>query len=76
MLQAYRIGRRAWGVQFHLEADPGLIYAWLGTYGDELRAKGVDDAAVQADTRRYWGTYRQVAWDVAEEFCRIASAER
>lgn len=74
MVQAYRLGDRAWGVQFHLEATPGLIYGWLGSYADELREAGVDDGEVQADTRRYWATYRRVAWDVASEFCRVALA--
>ncbi len=71
MVQAFRIGDRAWGVQFHLEASPGLVYDWLGTYADELRDRGVVDAHVQADTRRYWRRYRDVAWAVAQEFCRV-----
>ena len=74
MIQAYRLGARAWGVQFHLEAGPGLVYDWLGTYAEELRGKGADDAQMQADTRRCWRTYREVSWDVAQEFCRIALA--
>jgi GMP synthase (glutamine-hydrolysing) len=28
--QAYRLGDRAWGLQFHLEADAALIERWLG----------------------------------------------
>jgi GMP synthase (glutamine-hydrolysing) len=27
--QAYRVGERAWGLQFHLEADEALIERWL-----------------------------------------------
>ncbi|HXM53325.1 MAG TPA: hypothetical protein VN913_08615, partial [Candidatus Binatus sp.] len=28
-IQAFRIGTRAWGVQFHLEVDAGGVEAWL-----------------------------------------------
>jgi GMP synthase (glutamine-hydrolysing) len=29
--QAYRLGERAWGLQFHLEADAALIERWIGS---------------------------------------------
>lgn len=76
MIQAYRVGPRAWGVQFHLEADPGLIYDWLGTYAEKIAQKGIEAATVQQDTRRYWRAYRDVSWEVAAEFCRIALQDR
>lgn len=75
MVQAYRIGDRAWGVQFHIEADPGLIYAWLGMYADELQDKGADADAIAADTTNYWSTYRDVAWALATEFADVVAGD-
>jgi GMP synthase (glutamine-hydrolysing) len=44
--QAFRIGRRAWGVQFHPEVDDALVEHWLAdaeradpAFGSELREK-------------------------------------
>ena len=72
MVQAYRLGDRAWGIQYHVEADPGLIYGWIGTYLDELLDNDADPVQIEVDTRRYWRQYRQVAWDVSEAFVKVA----
>ena len=72
LVEAFRVGRRAWGLQFHLEAGPGLIYNWLGSYAEELRRKAVDTEAIRRDTEAYWQQYRSTAWAVAEEFVRAA----
>lgn len=56
--QAFRIGRLAWGVQFHVEADPDVVSGWAradaavrADYDVERilsRAAGVDDDVVEA----------------------------
>ena len=66
--QVLRIGERAWGVQFHVEVNPGTIYSWLGTYGDEMRGHGVDLDALAAETARRWHGYRRLARGLAEAF--------
>jgi GMP synthase (glutamine-hydrolysing) len=71
MVQVFRVGDRAWGVQFHIEADPGLIYGWIGTYLDELLDNDADPGQIESDTRRYWRRYRQAAWDVSEAFVKV-----
>jgi GMP synthase (glutamine-hydrolysing) len=40
--QAYAVGRRAWGVQFHPEWDHGVIRAYLEDRVDTLREEGLD----------------------------------
>lgn len=45
--QAFAIGARVLGLQFHLEVDPSRIEAWLIAYGDELRAHGIDPQSVR-----------------------------
>lgn len=55
--QAFRYDDTAWGFQFHLELDEGLIRRWLNSpaYLEDLEASGLaqSPAAILADTRRY-----------------------
>lgn len=66
--QVLRVGQRAWGVQFHIEVNPGTIYSWIGTYGDEMRGHGVDLDALAEETARRWHAYRGLARGLAEAF--------
>lgn len=74
LLQAYRIGANAWGLQFHVEANPGLVYGWLGTYGVEMRDAGVDLDDLRAFTAAYAPTYRDVTWRVGAAFAQVVVA--
>lgn len=66
--QVVRIGDRAWGVQFHLEVNPGAIYSWIATYGDEMREQGADLDALAAETARRWQEYRRLARAFGDAF--------
>lgn len=44
--QAYRIGERAWGVQFHPELDADAIRAYIATRRDAIRREGLDPDAL------------------------------
>jgi GMP synthase (glutamine-hydrolysing) len=46
--QAFRVGERAWGVQFHPEASPATMRAWALDEGD-ADAEGVVAAVTAAD---------------------------
>jgi GMP synthase (glutamine-hydrolysing) len=46
--QAFRVGRHALALQFHLEVDPGRIEQWLIGHTLELRAAGVSIAGMRA----------------------------
>jgi GMP synthase (glutamine-hydrolysing) len=48
-VQAFRIGPRALGLQFHVEADPRRIEAWLVGHAVELAKAGLDPRALRAD---------------------------
>jgi len=39
-LQGFRIGNRAWGLQFHPEASKQMIDRWLGTIGHVMERQG------------------------------------
>jgi GMP synthase-like glutamine amidotransferase len=40
--QAFRIGPRAWGFQFHLEVDQEAVAAFVGAFGADLAAVGTN----------------------------------
>ncbi len=48
--QAFRVGERAWGVQFHPEASPATMHAWAVDAGDADVA-GIDAQTAAADDR-------------------------
>ena len=50
--QAYRIGDRAWGIQFHAEVTPADASKWIAEYrSDEDAVRiGVDPEALRAET--------------------------
>ncbi|MBT2326600.1 glutamine amidotransferase [Variovorax paradoxus] len=45
--QAFRVGLRAWGVQFHPEFDAEVMRAYIDRMAGELRARGGDPAALR-----------------------------
>ncbi len=49
--QAFRLGRRAWGVQFHPEFSPGAMRAYLRALSPELRKEGLDPDDLEAEVR-------------------------
>ena len=52
-VQAFRLGRCAWGIQYHLEADLALASAWASAYPDDLRAARTDPAALSRQGERF-----------------------
>lgn len=46
--QAFRVGRRAWGFQFHVEVDLPGVRAFVEHSADEARAAGTDPGSVEA----------------------------
>ncbi|MET0540412.1 MAG: glutamine amidotransferase [Variovorax sp.] len=49
--QAFRIGERAWGVQFHPEFDANAMRGYVDALADDLRAEGADPDALRATVR-------------------------
>ena len=59
--QAFRLGERAWGLQFHIECDQAMLAGWAAGDGGSLAAAGLDAeavlarcAAVEADIEEVW----------------------
>ena len=44
--QAFRVGDRAWGLQFHIETPPEMVRHWGAEYGAALVEAGLDPVAL------------------------------
>jgi GMP synthase (glutamine-hydrolysing) len=65
--QAYRIGERAWGIQFHAEVSAAGVEKWLDEWDEDPDAVriGLDPAALRAETRE-----KIAAWNLfGRELC-------
>ena len=51
-VQAFQVGKAALALQFHVEADPRRIEAWLIGHSVELGKAGIDPRAIRADAAR------------------------
>lgn len=65
--QAFRIGDKAWGLQFHPEFDAEVMRGYVDHLGDDLRRQGLDPAALRervgetAAAARLLGRFAQIA---------------
>lgn len=76
LVQAYRLGTNAWGLQFHVEVNPGQVFGWLGTYGDEMRDAGVDLDDLRAVTAAYAAAHRELTWRIGAAFAQVVTGRR
>jgi GMP synthase (glutamine-hydrolysing) len=51
-VQAFRAGPRAWGFQYHLEADAEILGGWIRTGSRQLTDAGVDPVELAEPARR------------------------
>jgi GMP synthase-like glutamine amidotransferase len=72
--QAFRMGERAWGLQFHIETTPEQVTEWAEEARDRLTALGLD---VDRAVRRAVAVHDDLAdvWrPVAQRFAALAGA--
>jgi GMP synthase (glutamine-hydrolysing) len=75
-LQAYRVGQRAWGIQFHAEVTLADAESWIADYRsdpDAVRAE-VDPARLLADTRARIGAWNDFGRALCGRFLDAAAA--
>ncbi len=77
-IQAFRLGRLAWGIQFHIETTPELVRDWAAT--DARALEGYDVArllsrsdAVHDDVAEVWQPFAAAFADVVRDPASIAS---
>lgn len=71
-IQAFRLGRVAWGIQFHIETTPDVVHAWAAD--DQQLLEGYDVAALLAradaahvDIAEVWQPFAAAFVDVARD---------
>jgi GMP synthase (glutamine-hydrolysing) len=75
--QAYRVGERAWGVQFHFEIDAAEIELWLREAGPDIEATwGRSPAAVRAQAADALAGHEARGAEVFRRFCAVVRSTR
>ena len=69
--QAFRHGRRAWGVQFHPEVDARIIGGWASGAPGALRAVGREPERLVAESERQTPAHRRVAGALGRAFAQV-----
>ena len=68
--QAYRIGERAWGIQFHAEVSGADVERWIDDYrSDEDAVRiGLDPEALRAETREKIAAWNELGRELCGRF--------
>jgi GMP synthase (glutamine-hydrolysing) len=73
---AFRAGDRAWGVQFHPEADAAALEGWYRSYGAWLAEAGVTEAEARAADAEHLPGQAERAERLFGAFGRVVAAGR
>jgi len=73
--QMFRLGERAWGMQFHVEAPEDLVRAWIAQEADGLREAGADPDALAARTVAELPEVQALWRPVLERFAAVVRGE-
>ncbi len=77
-LQAFRAGRRAWGIQFHAEVTGADFASWLDQYATDPDAVaiGLDPDRLRAETAPRIAGWNYLGRALCERFLDVALSER
>ncbi|MCU1602385.1 MAG: putative glutamine amidotransferase [Frankiales bacterium] len=70
--QAFRVGDKAWGLQFHIETDAAMVGRWAAHNAPELEELGLDPAEVLERTVPEIPEIEEVWGEVVRRFARLA----
>ena len=70
--QAFRVGERAWGIQFHVEIDEAMVRRWAEHNRADLLELGLEPEAVLARTVPEIPEVEEVWSEVLRRFARLA----
>ena len=69
--EGFRIGRHAWGVQFHPEIDSAALDGWYAEWGSVLEPAGVTEADARAADARHLPGQAALSTAIFGAFARI-----
>jgi GMP synthase (glutamine-hydrolysing) len=67
--QGYRLGERAWGIQFHSEVTAAQIERWIAEDPEDVE----DEGALRAATRERIGAWNRLGRDLCSAFLDLAA---
>ena len=68
IIEAFRVGESAWGLQFHLEVGLATQLAWIAGGRRVYEREGVDPTEQERLSHENWRLYREQAHDVGAAF--------
>jgi len=66
--QAFKVGPKAWGLQFHIEVGLAAMHSWFATYPKAFEKLGLSVEDQKSMTQKNWKTYRDRSWAVGKAF--------
>ena len=72
--QAFRVGRCAWGLQFHLEVGVDAVARFTAAFDAEARAAGVDPARIDAEAPGFVAALEEPRRRVLDRFAQVVTA--
>jgi len=73
--QAFRVGERAWGLQFHIETPADMVAGWARVDADGLADAGLDAADLLAAVERELPEIEDLWRPVAQRFAAVVRGE-
>ena len=70
-VQAFRLGERSWGIQFHPEPTLEMLESWLRTIEPVMRRNGVDPAGTAERAREQVPLWAERAARIARAFAEV-----
>jgi GMP synthase (glutamine-hydrolysing) len=68
--QAFKVGPKAWGMQFHIEVGLAAMHSWFATYPRAFEKLGVSVEQQKEVTLKNWRAYRERSIAVGEAFAK------
>jgi GMP synthase (glutamine-hydrolysing) len=70
-LQAFRVGEKAWGIQFHPEPTLEMLDGWTAALGHLMQVNGVDPEQTRRLGRRYVPEWQEHVTAMARAFAAV-----
>ncbi len=68
--QAFKVGKRAWGVQFHIEVGLAAMHSWFATYARAFEKQGVSVESQKAASAANYKAYLERSHAVGQAFAK------
>jgi GMP synthase (glutamine-hydrolysing) len=68
--QVFKVGPKAWGMQFHIEVGLAAMHSWFATYPRAFEKLGVSVEGQKEITLKNWREYRKRSIAVGEAFAQ------